>query len=441
MSTETVPSPLRVALQNVGCKLNAYEVEALSNGFGRSGYRVVPFNEKADVYVVNTCTVTGSGDSDSRKAVRRARRTNPTATIVATGCYAQRRPDELSTAGADLVVGNGQKADLLAHVQTHLQGQAPVEFTTQHPPSTSEFLSIEGQVEKGRTRGMLQVQDGCDEHCTYCIIPSVRGQSISRPAREIVAQAQQMVATGYRELALTGVHTGSYGYDKDDRDGLVHLLEDLEQVDGLERIRLNSVEPAYITDALIRFAAHSSKFCHHFHVPLQSGDDQILKRMGRHYDRSYYRRRIEEIAAVLPDCAIGADVMVGFPGEEEAHFENTYQLLEELPMTYLHVFPFSLRDGTAAEKLNGHSSSSSKKERSKRLIDLGLQKRLKFHQRFLNRSLHALVEDRVDSATGLQIGMSGNYIKVLFSGGVAANEIVKVQVQQAREDLVFGELI
>jgi len=441
MSTETTSSPLRVALQNVGCKLNSYEIEALSNGFDRSGYEVVPFGEAADVYVVNTCTVTGSGDSDSRKAVRRARRTNPSATIVATGCYAQRRPGELSTAGADLVVGNGQKADLLKHVQTHLQGRTPTAFDAYQPPHTTEFLSIEGQVEKGRTRGMLQVQDGCDEHCTYCIIPSVRGQSVSRPTEHIVAQAHQMVAAGYRELALTGVHTGSYGYDKNDRDGLVHLLETLEQVDGLERIRLNSVEPAYISDALIRFAAQSSKFCRHLHVPLQSGDDQILKRMGRHYDRSYYRRRIEEIATALPDCAIGADIMVGFPGEEDAHFENTYQLIADLPMTYLHVFPFSLRDGTAAEKLGGHSTSSSKKERSKRLIELGQEKRLAFHRRFLKRSLHALVEDRKDPATGLQIGMSDNYIKVLFNGRVTANEMVEVKVQQAREDLVFGELI
>lgn len=441
MTTKTAPSPLRVALQNVGCKLNTYEVEALANGFDRSGYEIVPFGAIADVYVVNTCTVTGSGDSDSRKAVRRARRTNPDATVVATGCYAQRSPGDLSTAGADLVVGNGQKADLLAHVQRHLQGGAPADFAPQYPPQTSDFLSIEGQVEKGRTRGMLQVQDGCDEHCTYCIIPSVRGASVSRPNAEIVLQAQKMVAAGYRELALTGVHTGSYGYDKNDPSGLVDLLQSLERVDGLDRIRLNSIEPAYISTDLIEFAAQSHKFCRHFHVPLQSGDDYILKRMGRHYDRSYYRQRIEEIASALPDCALGADVMVGFPGETETHFANTYQLLADLPMTYLHVFPFSQRDGTAAEKLPDHCTSSDKKERSSRLIELGQKKRLEFHRRFLDRSLRVLVEDRQDTATGLQVGLSDNYIKVLFKGPAAANEMVEVAIQQAREDLVFGELL
>ncbi len=288
---------------------------------------------------------------------------------------------------------------------------------------------------------MLQVQDGCDEHCTYCIIPSVRGASVSRPSEDIVLQAHKMVAAGYRELALTGVHTGSYGCDSDAPERLVHLLQLLERVDGLERIRLNSIEPAYISTELIEFAAQSSKFCRHFHVPLQSGDDYILKRMGRHYDRSYYRQRMQEIAVALPDCALGADVMVGFPGETEAHFANTYQLLADLPMTYLHVFPFSLRDGTPAEKLADHCTSSDKKDRSSRLIDLGQKKRLEFHRRFLGRSLRVLVEDRLDSATGLRVGLSDNYVKVLFSGQTDVNEIVEVEIQQAREDLVFGDLI
>ena len=222
----------RVALQNVGCKLNAYEVEALAHRLTERGYSVVPFGSEADVYVVNTCTVTGAGDADSRKAVRRARRRNPSAEVVATGCYAQRRPADLTAAGADLVVGNGQKVQLVELLEAHLAGaEIPVPSTTR--PRTEQFLAIDGAVPQGRTRGSLQIQDGCDEHCTYCIIPAVRGHSASRPAAEVIAQAQRMVAAGYRELALTGVHTGRYGFDQGQPEALVELLAALEQIDGL----------------------------------------------------------------------------------------------------------------------------------------------------------------------------------------------------------------
>ena len=438
MGAPTTDTTLRVALQNVGCKLNSYEVEALAHGLDRRGYHIVPFASEADIYVVNTCTVTGSGDSDSRKAVRRARRRNPDATIVATGCYAQRRPNELDEAGADLVVGNGQKGQLIAMLESHLQGAAVAHFAPSARPRTEQFLAIDGAVAQGRTRGTLQIQDGCDEHCTYCIIPTVRGHSASRPAADIIAQARQMVADGYRELALTGVHTGSYGYDYDDRDALVDLLAQLDAVDGLDRIRLNSIEPGYLSDALIDFAAASTKICRHFHVPLQSGDDHILKRMGRRYTRAYYAERIERIATQIPDCAIGADVMVGFPGETDAHFVQTRDLLADLPMTYLHVFSYSLREGTPAERLDAHQEKATKKGRAGDLITLGEEKRLAFHQRFVGQQLDVLCEGRQDPATGLQVGLSDNYIKTLFTGTARANDVASIAVDKAREDFVFG---
>ncbi|HIL08789.1 MAG TPA: tRNA (N(6)-L-threonylcarbamoyladenosine(37)-C(2))-methylthiotransferase MtaB [Candidatus Latescibacteria bacterium] len=441
MSTPPSNKTLRVALQNVGCKLNSYEVEALANGLDHRGYEIVPFGAQADVYVVNTCTVTGSGDADSRKAVRRAKRQNPAATVVATGCYAQRRPEELDDAGADLVIGNGQKAQLIEQLEAHLGGTTANSFSPQERPRTEQFLSIDGAVTQGRTRGMLQIQDGCDEHCTYCIIPSVRGHSSSRKAADIVAQARSMVEAGYRELALTGVHTGSYGYDQDDQHALVSLLTDISEIDGLARLRLNSIEPGYVDDALIEFAAASPIFCRHFHVPLQSGDDKILKRMGRHYNRAYYTERIERIATRIPDCAIGADVMVGFPGETEEQFAQTKNLLCDLPMTYLHVFPYSLRQGTAAEKLGEHLEKSAKKSRARELIALSEEKRLAFHKRFVSRRLQVLTEGRQDPGTGLQVGLSDNYIKALFTGTAENNRLIDVEVEQAREDLVFGASI
>ena len=438
----SVQDPLRVALQNVGCKLNHYEVEALKQGFGQRGYQIVPFGDQADVYVVNTCTVTGAGDADSRKAVRRARRANPQATVVATGCYAQRRPDELRQSGADLTVGNGQKAALIDHLEAHTQGLEVPVYDTQSRPQTTAFLQIDGLVEQGRTRGTLQIQDGCDEHCTYCIIPTVRGPGVSRPAAAIVEQARRMAAAGYRELALTGVHSGSYGHDQDQAEALVDLLQQLEKINELERIRLNSIEPGFVSDDLIDYAAGSDKFCAHFHIPLQSGDDHILKRMGRHYTRAYYTERVERIVAALPDCGVGADVMVGFPGESEAHFANTFALLSDLPMTYLHVFPFSLRSGTPAQRLPQHQDGPTKRSRSRRLIELGNGKRLAFHQRFVGRSLQVLVEDRRDSTTGLAVGLSDNYIKALIAGpSVQANDLVSVRIDQAREDVVFAEVV
>ena len=427
----------RVALQNVGCKLNAYEVEALAHRLAERGYSIVPFRSEADVYVVNTCTVTGAGDADSRKAVRRARRRNPSAEVVATGCYAQRRPAYLTAAGADLVVGNGHKAQLVELLEAHLAGvELPAPSAAR--PRTEQFLAIDGAVPQGRTRGSLQIQDGCDEHCTYCIIPAVRGPSASRPAAEVLAQAERMVAAGYRELALTGVHTGRYGHDQGRPGALVELLAALEQVNGLARIRLNSIEPGYVTDALIDHVAASPALCRHFHVPLQSGDDRILKRMGRRYTRAYYAERIERIARCIPDCALGADVMVGFPGETDAHFAQTRALLADLPLTYLHVFSYSQRDGTPAEHLPDPQAAAVKKERAQALIALGAAKRLAFHQRFVGRSLPVLAEGRPDRATGLQVGLSDNYIKVLFAGPATPNEFVEVQIEQAREELTFG---
>ena len=434
------PAPRRAALQNVGCKLNTYETEALKNGFHERGYEVVPFGACADVYVVNTCTVTGAGDADSRKAVRRARRANPEATVVATGCYAQRCPDELRKAGAQLVVGNGHKAHLVEHVEAHLAGRPVPAVEPGSRPRVTSFLQITGAVEQGRTRGTLQIQDGCDEHCTYCVIPQVRGPGVSRTPEAILEQARRMVQAGYRELALTGVHSGSYGCDAGRKDGLVRLLEGLEQVPGLARIRLNSIEPAFLSDALIRHAAASGKLCRHFHVPLQSGDDHILRRMGRGYTRARYAERMETIATLIPDCALGADLLVGFPGEEESHFQNTCDLIADLPLTYLHVFPFSQRADTPAARLDNHQTPQVKKVRARRLRQLGARKRLEFHRRFLGRTVEVLIEAPCQPGTDLAFGLTDNYIKAASPQPDArANQLVQVRVTEAREDLVFGE--
>jgi threonylcarbamoyladenosine tRNA methylthiotransferase MtaB len=438
---DSIVPPAKVALKNIGCKLNAYETEALSRIFHTKGYKIVPFNSNADVYVVNTCTVTGSGDSDSRKAVRKAKRNNPNATVVATGCYAQRCPDELDQAGADLIVGNDQKSELVDRVETSREGSLSLLPSEDDPLPREHFLSIDGLVEGGRTRGMLQVQDGCDEHCTYCIIPSVRGKSISRPKNAIIEQAKKMVGAGYRELALTGIHTGSYGYEVEDKLALVKLLKELEKIPDLLRIRLNSIEPAYVSDDLIDYASESNIFCRHFHIPLQSGSDKTLRKMGRHYSRQHYRNRIEKIAHCIPVCGIGADVMVGFPGESEKDFSETFNLIRDLPMTYLHVFPFSKRDGTAAVKIKNHCSNEIKKDRSKRLIELGKVKRKEFNCLHIGSIINPLVEDTGNPNSSMQTGVTDNYIKTIFDGPSEVGTIVSVKVEKARDEVVYGTVL
>ena len=435
-------APLRVAVQHFGCKLNQYEAEAFRSGFQGRGYEVVAFDEAADVYVVNTCTVTGSGDADSRRAVRRARRRQPDAFVVATGCYAQRRPDHLTDAGASLVIGNGDKAGLVEAVSHQLAGHPALPmFDPAERPRTERFLQIDHAVDGGRTRGTLQIQDGCDEHCTYCIIPTVRGAGVSRPADEVIAQASRMVVAGYRELALTGVHSGSYGHDREDVTALVDLLRRLEDIHGLERIRLNSIEPCYVTDDLVDYVAGSAGFCRHLHIPLQSGDDGILRRMGRRYTSAEYGDRLRQIAERIPGCALGADVMVGFPGESDDQHESTRAFLDGLPLTYLHVFSYSLRDGTPAERLPGHVTPQTKKARSRDLIDLGLAKRLAFNKSHVGTAVRVLTEQIADD--GLATGLTDNYLRVRYEPGphTASNHFDTVRITRAREDLVFGERI
>ena len=427
----------------MGCKLNQYEVEALRSGFAAEDFEIVAPGAAADVYVVNTCTVTGSGDADSRKALRRARRLNPQATVVATGCYAQRRPEELRNAGAELVIGNGQKTELVKHVQAHLAGELVADFDPQERPLRQRFLEMDSATHSGRTRGTLQIQDGCDEHCTYCIIPTVRGPSVSRPIADIIEQAQRMVDGGYRELALTGVHTGSYGQEGSQGLSLVTLLERLDRITGLERVRLNSVEPACVTDQLIDFAASpSTKLCRHFHVPMQSGDDQVLKRMGRRYGSGFYAERLHRLAAAVADCSLGADIMVGFPGEDDELFENTVAFTDSLPLTYLHVFRYSPRDETPALRLGEHADPSQKRSRARRLIELSEQKRMAFHSRFVGRKVSVLTEEvEKEAGSGLACGLTDNYMRVRFAppSGLRANDLVEVTITHVREDIAFGE--
>jgi threonylcarbamoyladenosine tRNA methylthiotransferase MtaB len=436
------------AFYTLGCKLNTSDTERLKSQFYRNGFRIVGFDSPSNLYVINTCTVTGRADAGSRQVIRQAvRRKGEKGLVVVTGCYAQRDPETLaSVSGVDLVLGQREKSNLFQYVEERLdQDGISEKIIVSDNPDVLEFIDFDTKIAVGtyrntplRTRATLKIQDGCDESCTFCIIPKVRGRNRSRPLREILDEAQRCVDVGYREVALTGVNTGLYGEELDKSLGLLDVVKGLEKISGLRRIRLNSMEPRCVTDELVDFAANSEKVCRHFHIPLQSGDDGVLKRMGRRYRTGYYKELIEKIDRKIPGVCFGADVMVGFPGEEEDQFQNTVRLIKDLPITYLHVFSYSEREGTPALRLEGRVHSRVKGERSRRLRGLSKNSREDFHRKFIHRQVEVLVEGR--EADGLYSGLTDNYIRVRFVGEKAwVNKIIPVRITHANEGSVFGE--
>ncbi len=401
-----------VAFATLGCKTNQFETAAMQEQLVNAGFRVMSFDEGAELIVINTCTVTGATDAQSRNLVRRARRTNPDCRIVVTGCYAQVNPQVFADLpGVALVIGNEEKKQLVAlltakadKVAVAVSDIRQVE-TACLPPLTS-FA--------GRSRAFVQIQNGCDAFCSYCIIPYARGASRSASPGEVLQQVNTLVEGGYPEVVLTGIHIGGYGLDLTPPTSLLTLIQRIEQETDLSRLRLGSVEPTEIPDDLIDVVAASAIICPHFHIPLQAGDDAVLQRMGRHYDRTFFRERVLRIRAALPDAAIGVDVITGFPGETEEEFANTCALLEELPVTHLHVFPFSKRPGTPAASMPNQVPGVVSKARAARLRELGDQKLQHFAAAFVGRSLEVVVET---GGTGQQLkGVSRNYLDVLFKG-------------------------
>ena len=425
-----------VAFYTLGCKMNTYDTQWYGEQFAQQGYCEVPFGEPADVTVVNTCTVTGQGDAQSRQALRKAHRVSPEGTVVAVGCYAQTDPDTLAEMPeVDLVVGNAEKTQLMDLLNdTCSMGRT---FVTRSRAKDFEDMDIYNF--GSRTRAFVKMQEGCNEFCSFCIIPFARGRSRSRTVESTVDQVKKLVDAGYGEVVLTGVHLGDYGVDLDDIN-LLNVLEAIEQIDGLERFRVSSIEATFVTDAMIDFFASSKKFCRHLHVPLQSGDDGILKAMRRPYTRTQYIDLIEKLAHQIPDIGIGGDVMVGFPGESDAAFQNTYDLIAQHPMTYLHVFPYSPRGKTPAARMPDQVDAHVKKQRGAALRELGAEKVLAFQARFLGQTLPVLFEGR--RGNGLLNGLTDNYIRVQAPGpDVACDQVVNVRLDRVEEGVVVGQIV
>lgn len=430
---------MKVAIATLGCKVNQYESAGILEALERQGLDLIPFDQPADYYVINTCTVTGRADVESRRLIRRAARTNPRAQIIVTGCYARLAADDIrKMQGVALVT------DQKALIADAISAAKPLEGSVQpdDPRSFPDLSGLKPVRFHGHTRAFLKIQDGCNSRCSYCIVPLARGPSRSIPETEVISRMDELRLTGFREIVLTGIHLGAYGTDllpPSDLAGLVKILCDGRAV---ERLRLSSIEPMEVTDALIALFEHSGILCRHLHIPLQSGDDGVLGRMGRPYDSAFFAHLLEKIWRALPEMAVGLDVMVGFPGEDKQAFERTLQFIEDLPVAYLHVFPYSERTGTEAAAMSGKVSDADIKDRAERMRNIGKRKRTAFAQRFIGQKMAVLVEGKPDRVTGLWRGFSGNYIPVVLRDGDISqiNQIVQVRTHECQDGKLYGRI-
>jgi threonylcarbamoyladenosine tRNA methylthiotransferase MtaB len=404
-----------VAIATLGCKVNQFESEALMDALEQRGYALVPFEEGAEITVINTCTVTHRADFQSRQMVRRALRSNPNSLIIVTGCYPQVEPDAfLKMQGVRYLLGNREKnqiPDLLPLMQ---EGEFP-RVQVGDIQEEKHFPEAPLHSFHRHTRAFLKIQDGCNANCSYCIVPYARGRSRSAQPEKVIENLKILKNKGFKEVVLTGIHLGAYGLDLHPPFSLERLLRKLEKEETPDRIRLSSIEPTDFSPELISTLSQSNKICPHLHIAIQSGDDEILKRMNRDYDRPFLSDLIRELHLRIPNLSIGADVIVGFPGETEEKFRNTCGLIESLPFSYLHVFPFSRRKGTAAFQFPQRVDEKEIKKRAEMTRALGRQKRQAFYRQFLNQELSVLIEDRKDKVTGRWKGLSRNYIPVLLT--------------------------
>jgi threonylcarbamoyladenosine tRNA methylthiotransferase MtaB len=428
----------KVSFYTIGCKLNFAETSTISEEFKKRGFEIVEFGEPADVCVINTCSVTENADRDCRRIVRKALKVSPNAFIIVTGCYAQLRPDEIAKIeGVDLILGSNEKFKIFDFVGDFHKNYHAQIFVS--PISEiSEFHIASSTPTSDRTRAFLKVQDGCDYNCSYCTIPLARGESRSPEVNIILEKAKTLAQLGYKEIVLSGVNVGDYG--RKIGTNLFELVKELEKIDGIERIRISSIEPNLLTEEMIDYFISSEKICNHFHIPLQSGSDEILRKMRRRYNSELYRRRIEYIKSKDPDACIGADVIVGFPGESEKHFETTYNFISDLPISYLHVFAYSERPNTDAVNLPGKVPIEERHKRSEMLRNLGLRKKMAFYRQMVGKEFDVLWESEVKD--GKMFGFTRNYVKVGVPYNPSlVNKIVPVKVVGVENLVAIGEII
>ena len=436
----------KAALHNLGCKVNAYETEAMQEMLEKAGYEIVPFKEGADVYIINTCTVTNMADRKSRQMLHKARKMNPDAIVVAAGCYVQaQKEDEPVDSAIDIVIGNNKKKDLVAIIEEYIKERKSGELGEEEPlmevidiNHTNEYEELELSTTTEHTRAYIKVQDGCNQFCSYCIIPYARGRVRSRKPEEVVAEVKRLVKEGYKEVVLTGIHLSSYGVDLEEYETLLSLIEAVNMVDGLERIRLGSLEPRIVTEEFAKRISEMKKMCPHFHLSLQSGCDATLKRMNRRYSSEEYYEKCMLLRKYFDNPALTTDVIVGFPGETEEEFKESFDFVNKIGFYETHVFKYSRRHGTRADKMPDQVREEIKTQRSDILIKLNEKHKKEFEDSYIGREAEVLVEeDQVINGKEVQVGHTKEYIKVAISSDDnLKNHIVKVNIPDNSEFFV-----
>ena len=427
----------KVAFCSLGCKVNQYETNAMAQKFIEHGYEVVEFDEYADVYIVNTCTVTNVADRKSRQMLRRAKEINKDATLVACGCYAQVAKDELKKIPEiDLIIGNNEKNDIIQIVENHIS-QKGAEDLVSDVMYKLDYVELGTTTYTEKTRAVVKVQDGCDRFCSYCLIPYARGHIRSRKIENVIEEIKKVVEEGINEVVITGIHIASYGRDfKGENIGLIDLLEEINKIQGLHRIRLGSIEPTIITDEFVERLSKLDKICDHFHLSLQSGCTETLKRMNRRYTTEEFRDVTKRLRAKFPNAALTTDIIVGFPGETDDEFNTTYEFLKDIAFYKMHIFKYSQRKGTKAAVMPNQVDGKIKEERSKKLIELSNENEYNYNKKYIGKQVEVLFEEREGEYLK---GHTTNYIVVKHKTDKddLINKIAKVTVNEAKQDCLM----
>ena len=427
----------KVAFITLGCKVNQYETNAMAQQFIEKGYKIVEHTEKADIYIVNTCTVTNMSDRKSRQMLRREKELNKDAIIVACGCYAQTAKEELEQMEEiDLVLGNNEKKDIVKYVEKYIESKLP-ETKTEDVMQQKEFIEFGDVIFTEKTRAVIKIQDGCDRFCSYCIIPYARGRVRSRKPEHVISEITEIAKNGIKEVVITGIHIASYGKDFNNGYKLIDLLEEINKVEGIERIRLGSIEPLIITEEFVERLKKLEKICHQFHLSLQSGCDETLKRMNRRYTTEQFKEIAHLLRKNFSDAVLTTDIIVGFPGESEEEFETTYKFLEEIKFYKMHIFKYSPRKGTKAEKMENQIDGNKKEERSKKLIELSNKNEREYNQKYIGQDVEVLFEEEKN---GVWQGHTKNYILAHYKTSEnVENKIIKLKCKKIEKEYIIVE--
>ena len=424
---------MRVGIYSLGCKVNIYESEYVENLLKNNGYEIVPFDSEADIYIINTCSVTNEADRKSRKIISRARRENTDAIIVVMGCYSQVKSDDID---ADIVIGNKDKSKIIELIEEVINKKNKIK-KIYNLRDIDEFESMEINNFDSHTRAFVKIQDGCNAFCSYCIIPYTRGKIRSKKPEDVIKEVSNLVKNGYKEIILTGIHTGKYGLDFDNY-GLYDLLSELIKIDGIYRIRLSSIEINELTDDILSLVKKSDVLARHFHIPLQSGSDKILKLMNRKYDLDYFLKRIKEIRSIDKDISITTDLIVGFPYEDEECFKETLETLDKIKFTKIHTFPYSKRDYTKASVMPNQVDGVTKKRRVNEVLEISNKYEYEFYSKYIGHVMDGVSELRDD----FSVVHTSNFIPVIINDKIDNNSVVKVVIERVDKDnKVYGKVI